>query len=222
MTHPLELFSNVAGVTGWVFHRGLEIVESGMPETWGADNIRLLCRAVIDGFSGYAASGRQATQCWFEYPEGCVLALTPPLQESQVTRSMARGSDQPQHIAAPFLTFVLADRGVLESVVVPANAFLARQAAIQMDLWLRCRQELLRILGKVMHLSEAKLLLVSTMAAEQLAPQASVAPADFRLLGETLIRQVPDTTLHPQMLEELSAALTAMRAQKAAILTRAV
>ncbi len=222
MTQPLEFLANASGVKGWVFHRGLEIVESGMPETWGAENLHLLCRAVIEGVSGYAASGRQATQCWFEYPEGCVLVLTPPLQESQVTLSMARGPEQPQHIAAPFLTFVLADRTVLDSVVVPANTFLARQAAIQMDLWLRCRQELLRILGKAMNLADAKLLLVNTMAAAKLAPQASVAPADFRLLGEMLIRQVPEATLQPQMLEELSAALAATLTQRPSIRTRAV
>jgi hypothetical protein len=219
---PLDALAALPGVSGLVFHRGLEIVNSILPETWGASSVRTLCRAVINGFSGYASSGRQATQCWFEFPEACVLSLTPPLQENQITRSIARGPDQPQQIAAPFLTFILTDRSVVAEILPPANAFLARQAAIQMDLWLKCREDLLRILSKSVPLHAAKQLLAEVLEAEHLPPQASVAPADFRLLGETLIRRTPDPAAQPQMLADLNQALENMLTNQAAIRTRAV
>ena len=222
MNTPLESLLAIPGVTSLVFHRGEEIVEAHLPATWGATSVRMLCRAVIQGFSGYAAAGRQATQCWFEFPEACVLALTPPLQETQITRSMARGTDQPQQIAAPFLTFVLSDPAALDQIVVPANAYLARQAAIQMDLWLECRQEILRILSKATDLPTAKQLLANTMADQRLSLQASVAPADFRLLGETLIRQIGDVSAQPSLLTAWDTALQKLLAGKPRTQTRAI
>lgn len=222
MNTSLETLLAIPGVIGLVFHRGQEIVEEHLPATWGAASVRMLCRAVIQGFSGYAAAGRQATQCWFEFPEGCVLSLTPPLQENQITRSMARGTDQPQQLAAPSLTFILADPSALDNILVPANSFLARQAAVQMDLWLACREELLRILSKVTDLPAAKRLLANTMADQRLSLQASVAPADFRLLGETLIRQIPDATVQPSLLEAWDTALQKLLNSKPRTQTRAI
>ncbi len=207
MQDQLELLATLPGVSGLIFHRGLEIVSNRLPAAWGLASAQLLTHAVIDGFSGYARSGRQATQCWFEFPEGNVLALTPPLQEDQITRSIARGPDQPQHLAAPFLTFLVKNRTAVPSLLAPANAFLTRQATLQLDLWIKYRKALLELLAPAADRATSKQLLDDVLATEHLSLHASVAPTDFHLLGETLIRRLPDTAAQPQLLQELSALL---------------
>lgn len=198
----LTAFKSVPGLVGVVLHQGEQVLAHEFPPLYSTATLQEVASSVTRMFSGYARVGRHITHGLWKYAEGTLLVLTCyPAKPSGLLPA-------DEELTTPFLTLLLLDAQVADAIISPARAMLSRLAETESTVWATYRQEMLKMLGKVLARAQCEKLLVRVL--NQFAPNAvsGIPRRKFSEFGKALIQEIPNRSKHAPLLAELDSILS--------------
>ncbi len=202
MNEDLQPFLELPGVRGACLHRGAQVAVAMFPEAEGVAGAQALAGAITETFTAYCQIGRPVTQGFFAFPENSVLTVTALPKSAPLG-----GAENPRPLSEAFLTFLLENREAVPGLISPARAYLTRLARADAELWLRFREDLLRIIGRVLNRAQCHNVMAKILMQEQVPAGGGVGPDRFIQVGRAMIREIPNQAKHEALFSELDAAV---------------